>query len=236
MMISTHPGPALFTLLAAWLILPATVMATDPELRTGNEAALVRLAAGRIDAVLGDVAASTQALGREYAAAHALRARASGPKVDWRARRHHYDGYSGYRTWPATASTAPGFQGPAAAIYRYATGPLGEAGRHELDVFSALVPVFRGAYRSFDFSAAKAAVLYYRDSSGLASLGHPSAQPSAFDPANRAVEAVLAAAARGSDGGVIQLDVDGDGVLAMSLPRTGWFLVLLRSGGEHDGV
>ena len=83
-------------------------------------------------------------------------------------------------------------------------------------------------------TAAKAAVLYYRDGSGLAALQRPTARSSAFGVANRAVEAVLAAAGQDSDTGVIELQVDDAAVLAIALARTGWFLVLLPAGGEAD--
>ena len=89
MMVVTNPRAGSFMLLATWLLLlPGTPAAAEPsqDSCSANTAALVRLAAGRIDAALGAVAASTRALGQEYATADALRAEqleASGAQVDW---------------------------------------------------------------------------------------------------------------------------------------------------------
>ena len=65
------------------------------------ETALVRLAADRIDGVLGAVADSTKALGDAYARLAAGGDQASPERETWLARRIMQGGTAGFRTWPA---------------------------------------------------------------------------------------------------------------------------------------
>jgi hypothetical protein len=113
---------------------------------------LVRLAADRIDTVFNDVAASTRALGDEYRmlAAHPSPVTTQ-DKASWIARSTTSGNTTGFRTWPEGAPT-PEFQAAVPAFYSYGgTTVTGETVAHLRD-FERLLPIFRAAYRSFDFS------------------------------------------------------------------------------------
>lgn len=113
---------------------------------------LVRLAADRIDAVFRDVAASTRTLGEEYRKLVAHRLPATDEEMAaWVSRGATSGSTTGYRTWPEGSPT-PAFQAAFPGFYRY----HGETLTHEkvanLQAFERLLPLFRAAYRSFDFS------------------------------------------------------------------------------------
>jgi hypothetical protein len=116
------------------------------------ETALVRLAADRIDGVLGAVADSTKALGDAYARLAAGDDQASPERETWLARRITQGGTAGFRTWPAQLSAPPAFQAPYPGFYSYQGEALGDAVLRQLSLFEQLVPTFRSAYESFPFS------------------------------------------------------------------------------------
>jgi hypothetical protein len=58
---------------------------------------------------------------------------------------------TGFRTWPESMPT-PAAEAPYPGIYRYRGKPLDDRTIAQLRDFEQLVPVFRSAYRSFDFS------------------------------------------------------------------------------------
>ena len=116
------------------------------------ENALVRLAADRIDGVLGAVADSTKALGDAYARLSAGDDQASPERETWLARRTTQGGTDGFRTWPAQLSSPPAFQAPYPGFYSYQREALGDAVLRQLNLFERLVPTFRSAYESFPFS------------------------------------------------------------------------------------
>ena len=116
------------------------------------ETALVRLAADRIDGVLGAVADSTKALGDAYARLAAGDAHVPTERSSWLARRTMQGGTAGFRTWPAELSSPPAFQAPYPGFYSYQGEALGDAVLRQLNLFEQLVPTFRSAYESFPFS------------------------------------------------------------------------------------
>jgi len=127
----------------------APALAADGE---GPLISLVRLAADRIDAVFRDVAASTRALGDEYRtlAAHSSPV-AELDKAIWISRSTTTGNTTGFRTWPE-GTPAPAFQAAVPAFYSYGGKTVtGETVTHLRD-FERLLPIFRAAYRSFDFS------------------------------------------------------------------------------------
>jgi len=134
-------------MLAAHGAMPAHAADTDGPLKS-----LVQLAADRIDAVFHDVAASTRALGDEYRTVTAQRS----PVVDvdkavWIGRGTTEGSTTGFRTWPEGAPT-PAFQAAFPGYYDYrGKGVTDETAAHLRD-FDRLLPLFRAAYRSFDFS------------------------------------------------------------------------------------
>lgn len=79
-------------------------------------------------------------------------------------------------------------------------------------------------------SQAGAAVLYYRDTSGLQAIKVKNAVASRSASINALVEQVLAKA---GDGGTVRLDLEGRRVLAARIERTGWLVVLIR---PHSGT
>lgn len=113
---------------------------------------LVRLAADRIDTVLRDVAASTRALGDEYGtlAAHPSPV-ADEDKATWIARSTTMENTTGFRTWPEGMPT-PAFQAAVPAFYSYGAKTVTAETVTHLRDFERVLPVFRAAYRSFDFS------------------------------------------------------------------------------------
>ncbi len=127
--------------------LAAGLAATPAPAETG--AAMAELAAGRIEAALGDVARSVEAIGEEWAARAA--AGSGAPAPGWTARETRAGPVTGYRTWPEGTAT-PEFQGEALGLYRYGEGPLAPDAAEGLAVFEDLEPVLRAAYRSLGYS------------------------------------------------------------------------------------
>lgn len=113
---------------------------------------LVQLAADRIDAVFRDVAASTRALGDEYRTLAANRSPVTdADKAAWTRRSTVKGTTAGFRTWPE-GTPAPAFQAAFPGFYDYrGKGVTAETVAHLRD-FERLLPLFRAAYRSFDFS------------------------------------------------------------------------------------
>lgn len=119
----------------------------------GAQKSLVRLAADRIDAVFREVAASTRALGEEY---RALAVQEQAPvteqdKTAWIARSVTEGSTTAFRTWPEGAA-APAFQAAVPGFYSYRGKTVSNETVSHLRDFERLLPVFRAAYKSFDFS------------------------------------------------------------------------------------
>jgi hypothetical protein len=146
-------GPAAVVLLA--LSLPVATAAADDgcaDSIAALETALVRLAADRIDGVLGAVADSTKALGGAYAGLAAEDDQAAPEREPWLARRATQGGTTGFRTWPTELGPPPPFQASYAGFYSYRGEALDDALLRQLSLFQRLVPTFRSAYESFPFS------------------------------------------------------------------------------------
>ncbi len=126
----------------------AAALAAAPA-RAESGAALAVLAADRIDAALGDVARSVEAIGAEWSARVAEGLVDTGG--DWSERATLSAPVTAYRTWPEAAAT-PVFQAEALGLYGYAEGPLSPGMAAELGVFEDLAPLLRAAYRSFPYS------------------------------------------------------------------------------------
>lgn len=138
---------AIACVMAALCATPA--QAADSE---GARKSLVRLAADRIDAVFREVAASTRALGEEYQAltAHSVPV-SEQEKAAWTARGITEGTTTAFRTWPEGAAP-PAFQAAVPGFYSYRGKALSTEAVAHLRDFERLLPVFRAAYRSFDFS------------------------------------------------------------------------------------
>ncbi len=112
----------------------------------------VRLAAGWIGQVLDDVAASTEAVGHEFAAAFGALAPASEAEAaEWQARAQTQRRTTAFRTWPA-AAPAPLHAAAAPALYSYGESAVSPERAARLAALRSLVPVLRAAHRSFDFA------------------------------------------------------------------------------------
>jgi hypothetical protein len=133
------------------------------------ENALVRLAADRIDGVLGAVADSTKALGDAYAQQAADDDQVPPEKAPWLARRTAQGSTTGFRTWPAELSSPPAFQAPYPGPYSYQGEALG------------------------------AAVFYFRTADGIKRLVAKDAVASQSAEVSSAVESLLSRAERSSD-------------------------------------
>ena len=146
-------GTAAVVLLA--LSLPVTTVSTNDGCAASVAAlenALVRLAADRIDGVLGAVADSTRALGDAYARLAADDAQEPPDREPWLMRRSTQDSTTGFRAWPAEMGSPPPFQALYPALYSYQGETVSDAVLHQLALFERLVPTFRSAYESFPFS------------------------------------------------------------------------------------
>ncbi|WOO39899.1 hypothetical protein [Rubellicoccus peritrichatus] len=115
--------------------------------------ALALLAADRINGVFVDVSNSIQAVGKEYQ----LLAESTQPsltkseKEAWVARGMTKGPVTVFRTWAADAST-PKFEADFAGLYNLSEQSLSDKRISQLQRFEQLIPVFRTAYESFDFS------------------------------------------------------------------------------------
>lgn len=113
---------------------------------------VVRVAAGWVDTVLSDVAASAEAVGREYALLAADHADAGNADLaGWKERAATVDSTTGFRTW-GEAGPEPAFQAPYPALYSYDGSEVTPELAAELQGLAALVPVVRSAYGSLGFS------------------------------------------------------------------------------------
>lgn len=117
------------------------------------DAALVRVAAERIDATLASVARSATALGDAYVRL------ARSPLTDgatsieeWRARATTEKQATGYRSWPTSSSDPPAFQAPYPGYYTYQGTQLDQALVTDLERFQRFAPQLRTAFESFPFS------------------------------------------------------------------------------------
>lgn len=140
-------GTAAVVLLA--LSLPVATAAADDGCADSVavlEKALVRLAADRIDGVLGAVADSSKAFGDAYARVAADDDQGPSNREPWLARRTTQSNTTGFRTWPAELSSPPAFQAPYPGFYSYQGEALGDALLRQLGLFERLVPTVRSIY------------------------------------------------------------------------------------------
>lgn len=130
----------LLAFLASQMVVPAA------NARSIDEA---RLAAGWIDEVLSDVAASTKAIGLEYAlrVEDPLRSDA----VDWTTRAYTQGNTTGFRFWDIGTSE-PASRAPFPSLYSYGAADMTSDRATTLNHLETMVPVLRSAYRSFGFS------------------------------------------------------------------------------------
>jgi Methyl-accepting chemotaxis protein-like, first PDC sensor domain len=134
-------------LVAAHCVTPAQAADGDGPLKS-----LVQLAADRIDGVFRDVAASTRALGDEYRTLAAQQSPVTdADKAAWIGRGTTKGSTTGFRTWPKGMPT-PAFQATFPGFYNYRGESVTEETVAHLRDFERLLPIFRAAYRSFDFS------------------------------------------------------------------------------------
>ena len=114
---------------------------------------VVQVAAGWVDAVLADVAASTEALGEEYALLAGQRTDRPGEAevADWEERAVTLGRTTGFRTWD-DAGEEPAFQAPHPGLYSYNSSDVTPERAADLQALTTLVPVVRSAYRSLGFS------------------------------------------------------------------------------------
>jgi hypothetical protein len=140
-------GLGIVCMVAALWGMPAQAADRDGPLKS-----LVLLAADRIDAVFRDVAASTRALGDEYRmlAAHQSPV-TDAEKVAWIRRSTTQANTTGFRTWPEGGPT-PAFQAAFPGFYSYRGRTVTGETVAQLRNFERLLPIFRAAYRSFDFA------------------------------------------------------------------------------------
>jgi len=143
------------TAFALWNLSPLISIADErcDDALAVAEDTMVRLAADRIDGVLGAVADSTRALGDTYGRLATEQAgHASSDGGRWLALRTTRGHTTGLRTWPPDLKSPPTFQAPYPGFYSFDGSGLSEAVLGQLDLFESLVPTFRSAYESFPFS------------------------------------------------------------------------------------
>jgi len=115
--------------------------------------ALIRLAAAHIDRVFGDVAASTRALADEYVAlSDSVPPTTQVERSAWMKDYQAQSQTVGFQTWPRDLHSPPTFQAPYPAFYDYTGTAFTDDTFRQLEIFKRLTPLFRAAYRSFDFS------------------------------------------------------------------------------------
>lgn len=151
-MIKHRMAHAMSRFVVAALLHAPWVSGVHADTCDGARAAMVQMAADRIDAVFHDVAASTRAIGEAYRHLHPLSEPADDPSsASWLERRTQNGRTAGFRTWPEDAPP-PAFQAPFAGLYSYTGDRLTTSDVARLQAFERLIPVFRTAYHSFDFS------------------------------------------------------------------------------------
>lgn len=133
----------------------------QPEPRAADEAAvagsgedrLIRMAADEIDAVLGDVASSTEAIARELVTAwRTAEPPTEAQRADWRGRHRARGDVVVFQTWDGDLDQMPDYQADFVALYSYQGVPLENETIRQLQLLERLAPVVRSAYRTFDFS------------------------------------------------------------------------------------
>lgn len=112
---------------------------------------LISIAADNIEVVFGHMAAGVRALGQEYAALDRALPPADRMK-DWTAKRVVKDKTALYQTWPGDLTSPPASQADLATFYSYTGAELSRETVRQFEIFSALTPAFRSAYRTFNFS------------------------------------------------------------------------------------
>ncbi len=115
--------------------------------------ALIRLAADHIDAVFGDVASSTRALAAEYVSlSRSVGEPSSEERTSWRQRSQKRGTTVRFKDRDENPQKPVAFQAPQPAFYAYDGGHFDDQTFRQLTIFQQLAPLFRSAYRSFDFS------------------------------------------------------------------------------------
>jgi Methyl-accepting chemotaxis protein-like, first PDC sensor domain len=140
-------------MLAASVAAPASAERDCCTRVAALEGAVVRLAADRVDAVLGAVSDSATALGNAYGRLAAAQGKAaSADPVRWLGSRTTLRNTTSVRTWPADHFDPPTFQAPYPGFYSFRGETLSDPVLRQFDLFERLVPTFRSAYESFPFS------------------------------------------------------------------------------------
>lgn len=144
--------------LAVVLTLAGFGVATAQEDVSGD----VRLAAGWIETVIGNVAQSTSAIGEEAAAQLAGASPMSEDNLKTWSERSRTEGATTlFQTWPGGA-LEPEFQAAYPGLYSYGGAALTTERAGNLVALNNLTPVVRAAYRSFDYSW-----VYFTSADGL---------------------------------------------------------------------
>jgi hypothetical protein len=126
-----------------------SVQAADCD---GASRSLVRLSADRVDGVFRSVAASVRALGEEYLQLSRHESEVTDKEeTDWKSRSTTDGSTTGFRTWPEGLSP-PAFQSAYPGLYSYHDASGSKERIAALVKLERLLPVFRAAFRSFDFS------------------------------------------------------------------------------------
>lgn len=133
-------------LLGFFMLLVAQIAVLPANARNVDE---VRLAAGWINEVFLGVAASTKAIGQEYALQVSSPA-LTGTTV-WETRAFTQGNTTAFRTWKK-GSAEPISRAPFPSLYSYNGAEITPSQSTKLESFKAMVPVLRSAYRSLDFS------------------------------------------------------------------------------------
>ncbi|MEE4379197.1 MAG: histidine kinase [Candidatus Competibacteraceae bacterium] len=138
--------------LLSFAMLSSGVFAKDTEYASTLDA-LIRLSADRIDTVFGDVAASTRALAEEYVTLSRTVPPATPKEQEtWLERYASIGKTVGFKTWPGELQSPPAFQAPQVAFYTYNGTDFTAETFRQLNLFEKVTPLFRAAYRTFDFS------------------------------------------------------------------------------------
>lgn len=135
-------------MLLACVVWFGPVSGADRELQT----ALIQMAAGDMDRLLGDTQASTCAVAHEYERLYRSSKAAEPAGVrQWRERWVRRGHAIQFNTWGG-ASAQPAYQSPQPAYYAYGDAAPGESQFRQLGIFSRLTPVLRASHETFGFS------------------------------------------------------------------------------------
>ncbi len=114
---------------------------------------LIRLAAAQIDRVFGDIAASTRAIAGEYLLLYdSIPPATLAERNAWEKSYQAKGETVGFQSWQGDLHSPPSFQAPYPSFYDYKGTTFTDETFRQLEIFKRLTPVFRAAYKSFDFS------------------------------------------------------------------------------------